>query len=266
MDKKLFSERLVALRIAKGFKTQYQFAKAYNEKYPTKRRDESGGNDGDFGGIYGTIKNYENANHPASPKLSIVCNMCELLGCDVSFLAGDYDETDFPTHKICEYTGLSETAIAKLKESEYTSEYNLLLEHGHIEALARCLHLYKCHLDAVLYEEYNELRKKKEALAEGKGYIPLPRDQMERIRNNDARRGYKADMIDYVAQITREIDKRYQKMKDDIVAETEKVDQDFQKIVQAARERCEKSGEPFYYTIEIPRRGGQSASEKKEGK
>lgn len=115
MDKILFSERLVALRKDMGYKSQAALARAYNEKFPPKRRDDAGGNEGDFKGILGTIKNYENPNIDASPKLVIVCNLCQLLDCDVSYLVGDYDERNYPTHKISEYTGLSEDAIKSIK-------------------------------------------------------------------------------------------------------------------------------------------------------
>lgn len=111
MDKKLFSKRLRDLRKDCGYKTQYALAKAYNERFGAKRKDEAGGNEKEFGGIFGTIKNYENDSHEGSPKLEIVCNLCEMLGCDVSYLVGDYDELDYPTHKICEATGLSDKAV-----------------------------------------------------------------------------------------------------------------------------------------------------------
>lgn len=111
MDKKLFAKRLRDLRTDCGYKTQYALAKAYNERFGAKRKDEAGGNEKEFGGILGTIKNYENDSHKGSPKLEIVCNLCEMLGCDVSYLVGDYDEQDYPTHKICEATGLSKDAV-----------------------------------------------------------------------------------------------------------------------------------------------------------
>lgn len=136
MDKILFSDRLVALRKARGYSTQYELARAYNEMFPPKRRDEAGGNDGNFCGILGTIKNYENGNNESSPKLEIVCNLCKLLGCDVSYLVGDYKELDFAAHKIAEYTGLSEKAITRLHDMrKYNQEtwnsdmLSALIEH-----------------------------------------------------------------------------------------------------------------------------------------
>lgn len=115
MNKTLFSKRLAGLRKERGFKTQYALAKAYNEKFPPKRRNEAMGNEGDFGGILGTIKNYENPNKESSPKLSVVCNLCELLDCDIDYLLGNID---VPRHEIADIiasTGLSEKAVDTIR-------------------------------------------------------------------------------------------------------------------------------------------------------
>ena len=42
--------------------------------------------------------------------------MCEVFGCDLGYLLGDYEEADYPIHKICEYTGLSEDAVSILNK------------------------------------------------------------------------------------------------------------------------------------------------------
>ena len=115
MDKNLFSIRLSDLRKARGFKTQYALAKAYNEKFPPKRRDDTSGNEGDFSGVLGTIKNYENPNKNLSPKLSIVCNLCEILDCDIDYLLGNIDVPRHITQDMMDLTGLSEGACEKLK-------------------------------------------------------------------------------------------------------------------------------------------------------
>ena len=111
MDKILFSSRLATLRKERGFKTQYALAKAYNEKFPTKRRNDAAGNEGDFSGIFGTIKNYENPHKDNSPKLSVVCNLCELLDCDIDYLLGNIDVPRHETADIMASTGLSEKAV-----------------------------------------------------------------------------------------------------------------------------------------------------------
>lgn len=113
MDKELFSERLKSLRKEKGYSNPKQFADAYNEKFPPKRRDEASGNI--TSGILGTIKHYENPNYTKSmPTLDKVMNMCELLDCDIDYLTG---KLDYKTHSIkfiCEFTGLSEEAVELL--------------------------------------------------------------------------------------------------------------------------------------------------------
>lgn len=45
------------------------------------------------------------------PDLTTLARMAELFECDIGYLLGDYDESDFSAHKVCEYTGLSERAI-----------------------------------------------------------------------------------------------------------------------------------------------------------
>lgn len=111
MDKILFSNQLSTLRKERGFESQYALAKAYNEKFPTKRRVEAGGNDSDFSGIFGTIKNYENPNHKGSPKLSIVCNLCELLDCDIDYLLGRITVPRHETSDVMAVTGLTADAV-----------------------------------------------------------------------------------------------------------------------------------------------------------
>lgn len=113
MNKELFSERLKSLRKEKGYSNPKQFADAYNEKFPPKRRDEAAGNI--TSGILGTIKHYENPNYTKSmPTLDKVMNMCELLDCDIDYLTG---KLDYKTHSIkfiCEFTGLSEETVTLL--------------------------------------------------------------------------------------------------------------------------------------------------------
>ena len=116
MDKILFSNRLSELRKDRGFKTQYALAKAYNERFPTKRRKDAAGNEGDFGGILGTIKNYENPGKELSPKLSIVCNLCEILNCDIDYLLGKIDVPRHETADIMKVTGLTADSVYFLEE------------------------------------------------------------------------------------------------------------------------------------------------------
>lgn len=113
MNKELFAERLKAKRKEKGYSNPNQFADAYNKKFPPKRKDDSGGNIGS--GILGTIKHYENASYTKSmPSLDKVINMCDLLGCDIDYLAGRLDYETHNVEFISQYTGLSEEAVSFL--------------------------------------------------------------------------------------------------------------------------------------------------------
>ena len=111
MNKILFSNRLADLRKMRGFKTQYALAKTYNEKFPAKHRNDAAGNEGNLGGIFGTIKNYENPNKEISPKLSIVYNLCDILECDIDYLLGKIDVPRHETADIMSVTGLTDDAV-----------------------------------------------------------------------------------------------------------------------------------------------------------
>lgn len=115
MNKILFSERLSDLRRKRGYRSQYALAKAYDEKFPPKRRDEAAGNDGNFGGVFGTIKNYENPNHSGGPKLSVVCNLCEMLDCDIDYLLGKINTPKHDAADVMAVTGLSSLAVEQLR-------------------------------------------------------------------------------------------------------------------------------------------------------
>ena len=132
MDKILFSDRLSKLRKKRGYESQYALAKAYNDKFPPKRRYETAGNDGNFGGIFGTIKNYENPNHEGSPKLSIVCNLCEILDCDLDYLLGKIDVPRHETADVMAVTGLSAGAVENMKkyDERVVTYISFLLETG----------------------------------------------------------------------------------------------------------------------------------------
>lgn len=114
MDKVLFAERLTQLRTERGY-TQYSLAKAYNDRFPTRRKDDTAGNEGNFGGIYGTIKNYENPNKNINPNLNIVCNLCEILDCDIDYLIGKIDVPRHETADIMATTGMTQEAVNRLR-------------------------------------------------------------------------------------------------------------------------------------------------------
>ena len=114
MDKILFATRVAELRKARGFTSQGKLAKAYNEKFPTRRRDDAAGNEGNFNGILGTIKNYENPNKDINPNLNIVCNICELLNCDIDYLIGKIDVPRRETADVMEVTGMTQKSVENI--------------------------------------------------------------------------------------------------------------------------------------------------------
>ena len=122
-NKFLFSQRLATARKAAGFSSQKDFAETYNAHFPQKHRDDAAGNISSPSGIFGTIKNYENENKPSSPQLDKVTNMCSLLGCDVGYLLGDYDEKTWTLSEAVHFTGLKEKSLNllnSLKDKEFT--------------------------------------------------------------------------------------------------------------------------------------------------
>lgn len=117
MDKNLFAKRLVEQRERAGYKTQSDFAKAYNERYPQKHRDEANGNLSKYAGILGTIKHYENPDYIRSmPTAEKVSNICDILGCDIDYLLGRIDEQTHDLDFVCKYTGLSAKAVSRITE------------------------------------------------------------------------------------------------------------------------------------------------------
>ena len=59
-----------------------------------------------------SLRKWENGER--LPDLDTIARMAEVFNCDIGYLLGDYDESDFPTHKICERTGLSQIAVERL--------------------------------------------------------------------------------------------------------------------------------------------------------
>lgn len=113
MDKKLFSERLATRRKEKGYATQRDFARAYDIKFPPKRRDETNGSDW---GFLGTLKNYESGGDKCNPKLQNVINICALLDCSVDYLLGNISQPKHEQKFVCDYTGLSLDSVITLHQ------------------------------------------------------------------------------------------------------------------------------------------------------
>lgn len=108
MDRRLFAKRLQQQRKACGYSSREDFAEAYNKRFGQYNPDNP------YGGVLGTIKNYENPNHSGTPKLDIVDNMCSMLDCDIDFLLGYIDLPHHEQQVVHDKVGLSETAVLRL--------------------------------------------------------------------------------------------------------------------------------------------------------
>lgn len=137
MDKILFSERLAKIRKERGYKTQWDLAKAYNLKFIPGWENMTS----DSSGIYGTIKHYENANHMGIPKLDIVCNLCELLNCDIDYLTGKIPVETHENYNIMQRTGLSHEAVKYLESLKARSDKEK--ENGYSGLMANSTHKLK---------------------------------------------------------------------------------------------------------------------------
>lgn len=114
MNKILFSEKLREQRKKCGYDSIADFAKKYNETFPAQRSDRKEENKGDYSGILGTLKNYENPNKDCKPRLDIVDNLCKLLNCDIDYLLGNIECETHDIQFIHDKTGLSAEAIEQL--------------------------------------------------------------------------------------------------------------------------------------------------------
>ena len=135
MNKELFSRRLKETRRDAGYKSQESFAEAYNRRF---RADDISGS-----GIWGTVKNYENPNKGGTQQLDIVANMCDILGCDIDYLAGRMDYKAQNQKYICAETGLSaeavEVLIAHKCSKAYTDELSALMLNPDFETILETL-------------------------------------------------------------------------------------------------------------------------------
>lgn len=106
MNMILFQERLKEVRIKRGYKTQSALAEAYNKRYNPNAINTSG--------ILGSIKKWESGR--SVPTIEKLDNLCELLDCDVNYLLGKIDCTNYQATEFKAQTGLSETTYERLKE------------------------------------------------------------------------------------------------------------------------------------------------------
>lgn len=115
MDKKIFSMRLRKARKEAGYSSQEQFASEYNRHFRQEQIEKSTENGGRYSGIIGAYKNYEDPKDSSFPRLDIVANMAEILGCDLDYLTGRIDEKKHDLQYVCDYTGLSSLSIENIK-------------------------------------------------------------------------------------------------------------------------------------------------------
>lgn len=125
MDKILFSKRLKERRKAVGYTSTKAFAAAYNVRYKNKMA-----NIDDDSGVLGTLKHYENPNHPGIPRLDIVENICEMLDCDVDYLLGKIDLPKHSYEGMYQLFGLSKRVVDQLEywnKNGYSDAMNTVL-------------------------------------------------------------------------------------------------------------------------------------------
>lgn len=209
MDKILFSSRLAILRKERGFKTQYALAKAYNERFPTKRRNDAAGNESDCSGIFGTIKNYENPNKDNSPKLSVVCNLCELLDCDIDYLLGNIDVPRHETADIMASTGLSEKAVETILLLRRDNQMdwgldtlNVLLENPDFMVLLYYMIRFSTADEGYIEDGYEHIKKRDIFEMRLSDYIKKIADNLAEINKNkpDDRMKYKRYIAAYMGK------------------------------------------------------------------
>lgn len=102
-------------------------------------------------------------------------------------------------------------AIASISDNQRTV-LNEVIASKHFREIVSLLALYEDHISAMELDDIRHELEEKEAIAQGYGgYIDM---RMEWHRNNAERRGIKADLIETVLEMTKEIDTRYSEWKD----------------------------------------------------
>lgn len=171
MNKILFSEQLRERRKNCGYDTINDLARKYNETFPSERKNKKAENSGDYSGILGTLKNYENPNKKCNPRLDIVDNLCKLLSCNVDHLLGNIECKTHDVQFIQDCTGLSENSIENIctinksnKSNEYMTALNMLLQQDydlrrillHINKYIKATNEYKS-IHKMVLDRYNEV-------------------------------------------------------------------------------------------------------------
>lgn len=139
-----------------------------------------------------------------------IARLADALGTTCDYLLRGVSSENLNIHFA---TGLSDegiAAIASISDNQRTV-FNELIASEHFKELVSLLALYEHHLFAMELDDMRHELAEEESAARGHGYIDL---RLEWKRNNAERRGIKADLIETVLEMTKEIDTRYSERKD----------------------------------------------------
>ena len=106
------------LREKAGYKSAEKFASKYDMEF----------SDGDRS-VFSSYRDFENSGKKSNPTASVLCNLADLLDCDIDYLLGRHDVISSETDFIMEKTGLSEISVNHLRrihnDVQSDKEYNL---------------------------------------------------------------------------------------------------------------------------------------------
>lgn len=112
-----------------------------------------------------TLSDLENGKPEAfaAVNLSQLDALCELFGCSIGHLLGEYDNKSADSKLVHDFTGLSESAIDYLHEKSRSPKYlevlNILLKPGNFDNAL--LHISKYMKAVHLYKGLNEMRNRR---------------------------------------------------------------------------------------------------------
>lgn len=158
------------------------------------------------------------------PGITQLMEICDLFGCEIGFLFGDYDQRCRSVADICEYTNLSEAAINLLHEwtsekcvdvycYDYGDVLSKIIEHADFKRVIRCAsEAAKAQkaLQQPVDETILENKKGKDVLEAGKLFAAMRMVPFayEEVADLYAQRAvsYFQPVVDSIAGITREED------------------------------------------------------------
>ncbi len=81
-----------------------------------------------------TLSNIENGDF-SNCSLNLLIAVCEILGCDIGYIVGEYDYSTKGTAEICKETGLSEKSIENFREISKENERTRMLIYRFVDLL-----------------------------------------------------------------------------------------------------------------------------------